>query len=125
VAFYLGDDDAAYRLNAQTVAAARATGAIGELLFALPRLALAEMLTGRWAAAEVSADEAERLARETSQPGLRAVPLAWLAVLAVLTGDENRFESLLTKTRTAGRRPRPRRPRCAGPRRAALGPRVA
>jgi DNA-binding CsgD family transcriptional regulator len=98
VAFYLGDDDAAYRLNAQTVAAARATGAIGELLFALPRLALAEILTGRWAAGEASADEAERLARETSQPGLRAVPLAWLAVLAVLTGDENRFESLLTKT---------------------------
>ena len=65
VAFYLGDDDAAYRLNAQTVAAARATGAIGDLLFALPRLALAEILTGRWAAAEVSADEAERLARET------------------------------------------------------------
>jgi len=98
VAFYLGDDDAAYRLNAQTVAAARATGAIGELLFALPRLALAEMLTGRWAAAEVSADEAERLARGTSQPGLRAVSLAWLAVLAVLTGDEDRFQSLLTKT---------------------------
>ena len=98
VAFYLGDDDAAYRLNAQTVAAARATGAIGELLFALPRLALAEMLTGRWAAAEVSADEAERLARETSQPGLRAVSLAWLAVLAVLTGDEDRLQSLLTKT---------------------------
>ena len=98
VAFYLGDDDAAYRLNAQTVAAARATGAIGELLFALPRLALAEMLTGRWAAAVVSADEAERLARETSQPGLRAVSLAWLAVLAVLTGDEDRFQSLLTKT---------------------------
>ena len=46
VAFYLGDDDAAYRLNAQTVAAARATGAIGELLFALPP-ALAEILTGR------------------------------------------------------------------------------
>ena len=98
VAFYLGDDDAAYRLNAQTVAAARAAGAIGELLFALPRLALAEMLTGRWAAAEVSADEAERLARETSQPGLRAVSLAWLAVLAVLTGDEDRLQSLLTKT---------------------------
>ena len=98
LAFYLGDDDAAYRLNAQTVAAARTTGAIGDLLFALQRLALAEILTGRWAAAEVSADEAERLSRETSQPGLRAVSLAWLAVLAVLTGDEERFQSLLTKT---------------------------
>ena len=102
----------------------RATGAIGELLFALPRLALAEMLTGRWSAAEASADEAERLARETSQPGLRAVSLAWLAVLAVLTGT--RIGSVAAdEDRTAGRHSRPRRLRRAGPRRAALGPRVA
>jgi DNA-binding CsgD family transcriptional regulator len=98
VAFYLGADDTAYRLNAQTVAAARTTGAIGDLLFALPRLALAEVLTGRWSAAEVSADEAARLSRETSQPGLSAVPLVWLVVLAVLTGDEERFQSLVAKT---------------------------
>jgi tetratricopeptide (TPR) repeat protein len=108
VAFYLGDDDAAYRLNAQMVAAARTTGAIGDLLFALQRLALAEITTGRWAAAEVSADEAERLSRETSQPGLSAVSLGWLVVLAVLTGDEERFQSLagtiekLTSTHALG-----------------------
>ncbi|HEY6666720.1 MAG TPA: AAA family ATPase [Propionibacteriaceae bacterium] len=98
VAFYLGDDDAAYRFNAQTVATARTTGAIGDLLFALPRLALAEILTGRWSAAEVSADEAARLSRETSQPGLSAVSFAWLVVLAALTGDETRFQLLVTKT---------------------------
>jgi DNA-binding CsgD family transcriptional regulator len=98
VAFYLGDDDAAYRFNAQTVATARTTGAIGDLLFALPRLALAEILNGRWSAAEVSADEAARLSRETSQPGLSAVSFAWLAVLAALTGDETRFQLLVTKT---------------------------
>ena len=98
MAFYLGDDDAAYRLNAQTVATARTTGAIGDLLFALPRLALAEILTGQWSAAEVSADEAARLSRETSQPGLSAVSFAWLVVLAALTGDETRFQVLVTKT---------------------------
>jgi DNA-binding CsgD family transcriptional regulator len=108
VAFYLGDDDAAYRLNAQTAGLARTTGAIGELQFALQRLALAEITTGRWAAAEVSADEAERLSRETSQPGLSAVSLGWLVVLAVLTGDEERFQSLagtiekLTSTHALG-----------------------
>jgi DNA-binding CsgD family transcriptional regulator len=98
VAFYLGDDDAAYRLNAKTVAEARATGSIGDLVFGLQRLALAEICTGRWTAARASAAEAERLARETGQPGLRAVPLAWLTVLAVLTGDEERFPSLLAET---------------------------
>ena len=103
VAFYLGDDDAAYRLNAQTAATARTTGAIGDLLFALPRLALAEILTGRWSAAEVSADEAARLSRETSQPGLSAVPLVWLVVLAVLTGDEDRFQSLVAKAEDLAR----------------------
>jgi DNA-binding CsgD family transcriptional regulator len=98
VAFYLGDDDAAYRFNSRTVADARATGAISDLLFGLQRLTLAEIVTGRWRAAQVSAAEAERLSRETSQPGLRAVPLGWLTVLAALTGDEERFHSLLTET---------------------------
>ena len=98
VAFYLGDDDAAYRFNSRTVADARATGAVSDLLFGLQRLTLAEIVTGRWTAAQVSAAEAERLSRETSQPGLRAVPLGWLTVLAALTGDEDRFHSLLTET---------------------------
>jgi DNA-binding CsgD family transcriptional regulator len=98
VAFYLGDDDAAYRFNSRTVAEARATGAISDLLFGLQRLALAEILTGRWTAAQVSSAEAERLSRETSQPGLRAVSLGWLAVLAALTGDEERSHSLVAET---------------------------
>jgi DNA-binding CsgD family transcriptional regulator len=103
VAFYLGDDEAAYRLNAQTAAAARTSGAVGELLFALQRLALAEIFTGRWAAAESSASEAERLSLETNQLGLRAVSLSWLAVLAVLTGHEERYESLLTEAEELAR----------------------
>ena len=98
VAFHLGDDYPAYRFNSRTVADARATGAISDLLFGLQRLTLAEIVTGRWTAAQVSAAEAERLSRETSQPGLRAVPLGWLTVLAALTGDEERFHSLLTET---------------------------
>jgi DNA-binding CsgD family transcriptional regulator len=98
VAFYLGDDDAAYRFNSQTVAQTRTTGAISDLLFALQRLALAEFLTGRWTAAQASAAESERLSRATSQPGLRAVSLGWLTVLAALTGDEERFQSLLAET---------------------------
>jgi DNA-binding CsgD family transcriptional regulator len=97
IAFFLGHEEAAYRLNAHTVAEARARGAVGDLLFALQRLSLAEILTGRWSAAQVSAAEAIRLSRETNQPGLCAVSLGWLAVLAVLRGDDGGFRSSLTE----------------------------
>jgi DNA-binding CsgD family transcriptional regulator len=95
-AFYLGDDEAAYRLNARTVAHARANGVVADVLFALQRLALAEILTGRWPAAQASAAEALRLARETGQPATSAVSLGWLAVLAALRGDDG-VESLLAE----------------------------
>jgi DNA-binding NarL/FixJ family response regulator len=97
-AFYLGDDDAAYRLNAETAARARAAGAIGDLLFALQRLALAEVLTGRWAAAESTASEGLPLCRETGQPGLSTPSLAWLTVIAALRGEPDKFRRLLAET---------------------------
>jgi DNA-binding CsgD family transcriptional regulator len=94
----IGDDAAAYRLNTQVVARARATGAVGEVVFSLQRLAFAEILTGRWAAGTSSAAEALRLARETGQPELCAVSLAWLAVLAALRGEEDRLRTLVAET---------------------------
>jgi DNA-binding CsgD family transcriptional regulator len=97
-AFYLGDDDAAYRLNLDTVARGRASGAVGDVVFALQRLTLAELLVGRWAAAETSASEGVRLCRETGQPGLATASLAWLAVLAALRGERDRLATLLTET---------------------------
>jgi hypothetical protein len=97
-ALYVGDDATAYRLNAQAVARARAAGAVGDLVFSLQRLALAEIVTGRWAAGAASAGEALRLARETDQPELSALPLAWLALLAALKGDEDAVRSLVAET---------------------------
>ena len=97
-ALYVGDDATAYRLNAQAVARARAAGAVGDLVFSLQRLALAEIVTGRWAAGAASAAEALRLARETDQPELSALPLAWLALLAALKGDEDAVRSLVAET---------------------------
>jgi DNA-binding CsgD family transcriptional regulator len=97
-ALYVGDDARAYSLNAQAVARARAAGAVGDLVFALQRLALAEIVTGRWTAAAASAAEALRLARETGQPELSAPSLAWLALLAALRGDEDGFRSLVADT---------------------------
>jgi DNA-binding CsgD family transcriptional regulator len=87
-ALYVGDDNAAYRLNTALVARARGLGAAADLQFALPRLVQAELLTGRWTAAAASAAEAVRLARAIGQPALTAFPAAWLALLAALQGDE-------------------------------------
>jgi DNA-binding CsgD family transcriptional regulator len=96
--FYVGDDDAARRLSSARVAAARSAGAPLELLFALPPLAQAEIFGGRWAAAAATAGEAVRLARETGQPELSALPLAWLTHVAVLRGDEPGFWALLAES---------------------------
>jgi DNA-binding CsgD family transcriptional regulator len=79
-------------------AAARLEGRAAELLFALPRLAQAELLTGRWPAAAASAAEAVRLATGTGQPALSAMPLAWLTLLAALRSDEDGFWSLVAET---------------------------
>jgi DNA-binding CsgD family transcriptional regulator len=96
--FYLGDDDAAQRLPAARVTAARSAGAALELLFALPPLVQAEIFCGRLAAAAAAAGEAVRLARETGQPELSALPLAWLTHLAAVRGDEHGFWASLAET---------------------------
>jgi DNA-binding CsgD family transcriptional regulator len=97
-AFYVGDDTAAYQLNVRVAAAARAGGKAAELLFTLPRVAQAELLSGRWTAAAASAGEAVRLATETGQPALSALPLSWLTLLAALRGDEDGFWSRIAET---------------------------
>jgi DNA-binding CsgD family transcriptional regulator len=96
--FYIGDDHAARRLPAARVAAARSAGAALELLFALPPLVQAEIFGGRWSAAAAAAGEAVRLARETGQPELSALPLAWLTHLAALRGDEHGFWASIAET---------------------------
>jgi DNA-binding CsgD family transcriptional regulator len=97
-AFYVGDDTAAYQLNVRVAAMARAGGKAAELLFALPRLAQAELLGGRWTAGAASAAEAVRLASGTGQPALSALPLAWLTLLAALQGDQDGFWSRVAET---------------------------
>ena len=81
------DDAAAHRLLSTVVAQQRARGAISELLPPLTRLALAEILTGRWSEAQTTAHEALRLSQATGHQELSAFPLAWLALLAGIRGD--------------------------------------
>jgi len=100
-AFYLGDDAAAYRLDSRAVALCRAAGAVGDMLPPLQRLALSQLLLGRWPAASASAGEALRLARETGQGNLASLPLGWLAVLAAYRGHDVELRSLSTQIEAA------------------------
>jgi DNA-binding CsgD family transcriptional regulator len=86
-AFHLGDDDAFRLAFTRLLSQSRASGAIGLVLFALPRLALAELSAGRWGEATSNAAEALELARTMGQPALTAMPLAQLALYGALRGD--------------------------------------
>ena len=75
---------------------ARNDGAIGLVLFALPRLALADLSAGNWTGAVAHATEALELARSTGQHALAAMPLAQLALVAALRGDQA-YDGLLAE----------------------------
>lgn len=85
--FYLGDDDAARAFSAKAAALARDSGDIGVIPIAGARTGLADLLTGRWAAAEAAATEAVALADAIGQPGISGHGLACLALHAALRGD--------------------------------------
>jgi DNA-binding CsgD family transcriptional regulator len=85
--FHLGDDDGFRRCFSRMLTQARNDGAIGLVLFALPRLALADLSAGNWTGAVTHATEAVELARSTGQPALAAMPLAQLALVAAWRGD--------------------------------------
>ena len=86
--FQLGDDDGFRRLFSRMLTQARNDGAVGLVLFALPRLALADISAGNWTGAVTHATEALELARSTGQHALTPMPLAQLALLAVWRGDD-------------------------------------
>ncbi len=94
--FHLGDDDGFRRLFSRMLTQARNDGAIGLVLFALPRLALADLSGGNWTGAVAHATEAVELARSTGQHGLAAMPLAQLALVAALRGDPG-YDGLLAE----------------------------
>ncbi|HYN71306.1 MAG TPA: AAA family ATPase, partial [Nakamurella sp.] len=94
--FHLGDDDGFRRCFTRLLTRSRDSGAIGLVLFALPRLAIADLSAGNWTGAVANATEAVQLARSTGQPALSAMPLAQLALYAALRGDAD-YESLITE----------------------------
>jgi DNA-binding CsgD family transcriptional regulator len=95
LAFYVGNDQAALRINSKVAGRARVSGAIGRLLFALERQARAEILTGRWALAGATLQEASSLAQSIGLKAFQSLTSAWQAHLAALRGTEE-FEALIT-----------------------------
>jgi DNA-binding CsgD family transcriptional regulator len=91
-AFHLGGDDAFRRSFTQLLAQSRDDGAVALVLFALPRLALADLAGGHWSSASDNAREALSLARSLGQEALTAMPLAQLALIAAHRGDEDYAE---------------------------------
>jgi DNA-binding CsgD family transcriptional regulator len=84
---YLGDDDAALRLQDRLLAHARENGALVMVVHALTRRNWPELATGQWDAAGRGATEALTLAENSGQPVLAAWPTAVLALLAAFRGD--------------------------------------
>jgi len=97
--FYVGDDDAALRFHNRIVSRARSIGSVGCLAIGGTRLALAEILTGRWSEANATAEETVRLAEDTSQIELEAHALMWLALIAAWRGDEERSTGYVERAR--------------------------
>jgi DNA-binding CsgD family transcriptional regulator len=72
---------------------------VGCLAIAGTRVALAETLVGRWAAANATAEETSRLAQDTGQAELEAHSLVWRALIAASQGDEDRCRDLIERAR--------------------------
>ena len=96
VAFYTGDDAAALRINTRVAARARANGSIGRLINALGKQAPAEILTGRWALAAATLEEASGLAQLVGRQSPLALATAWQAYLSAVRGT-GEFETLITQ----------------------------
>lgn len=86
-AIHLGHDAIARDSYLRVLSHGRSTAAVPVVLYALPRLALPQMLLGQWTAVQHGAHEAVELSRAWGQPALSAGPHAWLALLSALRGD--------------------------------------
>jgi DNA-binding CsgD family transcriptional regulator len=94
VALEMWDDEASHLLAARHVQAARDTGALGHLQFALSFLARSEMLAGDLTAAMVMIDEARLIAEATGTPALVNAPM----ILAAWRGNEAQASELIEAT---------------------------
>ncbi len=90
-AFLLGDADVILAQHTRLLAAARESGALTTIVYALTRRAFGEVATGDWRAAAAGAAEALDLATGSGQSALIRFPRAWLALLAALRGEREQL----------------------------------
>jgi DNA-binding CsgD family transcriptional regulator len=95
-ALHLGDDAAATACFTAMIAEGRDSGAGMLVLYALPRLVFAQLLTGQWTAAGGSASEALALSVSAGQAPLTGAPLALLTLLAARQGNPE-YDALLPR----------------------------
>ncbi len=103
-ALHLGDDVGHRICFTRMLAAARDRGAVTSVLYALPRLAFADLLAGQWDRVRDAAEEGLALADAVGQKPLAATPVAWLTMLAALRGDAG-YDGLRARLDDAERQP--------------------
>jgi len=93
-AFHLGDYDRSEAYMQRLLALARTNGVAVMVLYALTRLAIIDMVAGRWADAIGDATEAISLGEATRHQILADTPAALLMLLAAQRGDDETFADL-------------------------------
>jgi DNA-binding CsgD family transcriptional regulator len=87
-ALHVGDTRAAGQHLERLLTAARSSGSVVTVLFALTRLAFSDVPHGRWSTANARQEEALRLGQSTGQTVLATMPLATLLLLSAFRGDD-------------------------------------
>ena len=103
MASFLGERELARSLYGGAVDAARAAGALGALPFLLTVRAFTEALAGAFPEAESAADEAMRLGCDLGYEHMTAQPLAVLAWIAAVRGEEERCRELVERANQLAR----------------------
>lgn len=98
-AFYVGDDAAALEFHSRILDRARRVASFGCLAIAGSRMALAEMMVGRWGSGMATAEETSRMAEDTGQLELAAHALVWQGLVAAWRGDNDECRRLTERAR--------------------------
>jgi DNA-binding CsgD family transcriptional regulator/tetratricopeptide (TPR) repeat protein len=93
-AFYIGDDAAALEFHSRILDRARRIASVGCLAIAGSRMALAEMLVGRWGPGMATAEETSRMAEDTGQMELAAHAVVWQGLVAAWRGESDECRRL-------------------------------